>query len=113
MADGDELPKLTPRMRSILEVLIRANRDGSWVDMDQLLTRTNYQVSKQAIQFTVRNMVEKGVIAKGKPQLRRGRKRLILIPTALGYELIRRGERNDPYTASGLSEILREVEDLL
>lgn len=107
--EGDT--RITDNMRSILEVVVRANKDGSWVDMDQLIQRVNYHVTKEAIQFTLRNMVKKQLIAKGESTLRRGRKRLVLIPTELGYQIARRKYSHDEI--SGLRDIISDVSDIL
>jgi hypothetical protein len=107
---GDQ--RLTSNQRSVLEVIIRANRDGSWVDIDQLMERVDYHVTKQALQFTLRFMIQKQLIVKGKDRvLRRGRRRVILIPTELGYAHARKryvGEQLD-----GLKDIINDAYDVL
>lgn len=77
---------LTYRMMLILEVVGRRNEDGTAVDLDQIIERVDYDVSKEAIQFTLRSMVEKGVIEKCEAEKRRGRRRVIYQTTESGQE---------------------------
>lgn len=73
-------------MQSIIEIVGRRNKDGSYVDLDQIIERIDYQVSKQAIQFTLRGMIQRGVIEKCGIETRRGRNRILYRTTALGQD---------------------------
>ena len=80
---------LTFRMLLILDVIYRRNSDGSLVDLDQLIERVSYDVTKQAIQHSLRAMLEKGVIEKAGREKRRDRSRMTYRVTKLGHDLIR------------------------
>lgn len=54
------------------------------IDFDDLLTRLSYKPSKQSTQFIIRTLVTKGMIVKGDPVKRRGRMRVIFLPTEAG-----------------------------
>ena len=45
---------LTMRMFLIIEEVKKRNPDGSLLDLDQLIERVDYDVTKQAIQHTLR-----------------------------------------------------------
>lgn len=76
---------LTAKQAEILKLVIKGNPDGSFLDLDQLLDRLSYKPSKQALQFSLRFMVERGLIEKKPTELRRGAKRRVLAGTADGY----------------------------
>lgn len=78
---------LTMRMFLIIEEVKKRNPDGSLLDLDQLIERVDYDVTKQAIQHTLRYMVEKGVVEKAGRESRRGRSRVLYKVTELGYQM--------------------------
>ena len=78
---------LTMRMFLLIEVIKKRNPDGSLVDLDQLIERAGYEVTKQAIQHTLGFMIEKGVIEKAGRECRRGRSRVVYRITKLGYQM--------------------------
>lgn len=79
--------RLTPHMRDILKIVVKGNADGSFTDLDQILDRIVMNRTKQSIQFTIRTLVKKGLIAKSGRQTRRGRSRVIIVATEMGYEM--------------------------
>ncbi|GAL22960.1 hypothetical protein JCM19235_1261 [Vibrio maritimus] len=76
-------------MMMILEVVLKRNTDGSLVDLDEIIERVDYEVTKPAIQFTIRRMIEHGVIEKAGRDSRRGRARTTFRVTELGYEVVK------------------------
>lgn len=74
-------------MMLILEVIGRRNENGSNVDLDQIIDRVDYDVTKSAIQFTIRNMIEKGFIEKCGFENRRNRRRILFRVTKDGYDV--------------------------
>ena len=79
--------QLTPKQTQITDTIIKGNPDGTWVDMDQLLENLPYRTSKSSMQFSIRYLIEKGVLEKRDCELRRGQARRVYAPTALAYEL--------------------------
>jgi len=79
--------EITPYMREVLRVVIRANADGSFCDLDQIIDRVGYHTTKQSIQFTIRAMIAKGLIIKKGREKRRGRSRVVIAATQLGYQV--------------------------
>lgn len=80
---------LTRKQTTIMQTIVKGNQDGSFVDMDQLLQRINYETSKQSMQFSLRKLVEKGLVEKQPYECRRGHRRVIISATSLGYEVAR------------------------
>jgi predicted transcriptional regulator len=80
---------LTEKQREILNILLKGNPDGSWVDMDQLLDRLSYETSKPSIQYSVRTLMKKKLMERKDLEFRRGAWRRVLAPTIKAYELLR------------------------
>jgi predicted transcriptional regulator len=81
--------RLTTKQIQIMDIIVKGNPDGSFVDIDELLVRLPYETTKQSIQFSVRALISKNLIEKQPRELRRGRQRVVLSPTREGYGLIR------------------------
>ena len=77
---------LSKKQWEIMRHIMRANPDGSWLDLDQLVDRCSYAPSKQSMQFSIRALVNRGLIEKKDAESRRGQMRRVLAPTALAYE---------------------------
>ena len=80
---------LSNKQRQILNVLIKGNPDGSWVDMDQLLGRLPYRTTKPSLQHSIRILIKKGLMERKETEHRREAYRRLLAPTMLAYELMR------------------------
>lgn len=81
--------RLTSKQMLILNVILRGNEDGSFVDMDQLVEGLPYETTKQSLQYSIRHLANRGLAEKRGREKRRGRSRLILAPTALAYAALR------------------------
>lgn len=83
---------LTTKQTQILTVLIKANPDGTFCDIDQLLERLesehDWKTSKPSIQFSIRAMIKAKTICRASSERRRGRIRTVLAPTGLGYQVM-------------------------
>mgnify|MGYP000268186670 CR=1 FL=1 len=77
---------LSSKQTEILTHVIRMNPDGSFIDLDQLLERLSYKPTKDALQFSIRHLVGRGLIEKKATELRRGAQRRVFSPTVAGYE---------------------------
>jgi hypothetical protein len=77
---------LSAKQAEILTQIVRLNADGSFLDLDQLLDRLTYKPKKEALQFSIRHLIARGLIEKKPVELRRGAKRRIIAPTIYGYE---------------------------
>ena len=84
---------LTRKQRIILEIICRGNQNEegatiSWLDLDQLLGRVPYYGRKQAMQFALRYLERKSMLEPGRREIRRSKRRRILVPTDLGYSKV-------------------------
>jgi len=79
------LRSLTPKQMEILKTVVRANPDGTFVDLDQLCERLSYKPTKEALQFSIRFLIGRGLIDKKDREVRRGAKRRVLAATGQGY----------------------------
>ena len=83
---------LTTKQYRILLVICDGNGkndDGEFVpvDMDELLERLSYRTTKQSMQFSIKYLSRRGLIAKGYEQ-RRGAKRVTFSPTKLARQIM-------------------------
>jgi hypothetical protein len=76
---------LTSKQRQILDVIIKGNPDGTWVDLNELLERLPYETTKDSLQFSIRALQTKGLLEKKDMEMRRGQPRRVLAPTAQTY----------------------------
>lgn len=76
---------LSAKQAEILTLIVRMNTDGTFLDLDQLIEKLSYNPTKEALQFSIRHLVSRGLIEKKEPELRRNAKRRILAPTMHGY----------------------------
>lgn len=82
---------ITDKQLMIMDVIIKGNPDGEPCDLDQLIERVPYEVSKPAIQFSIRYLIQKGLLRKLDRELRRGKSRVILGATKEAFQLLRPG----------------------
>lgn len=76
--------RLTEKQIEQLRVICPGNSDSSDLDIDEILERLNYQTTKQSFQFSLRALINKGLVVKGVREVRRGRERQTVSPTPLG-----------------------------
>ena len=82
---------LTIRMMMILELVMKRNPDGSLKDLNQLIEEVDYDVTKQAIQHTIRFLIQKNMMEKAGCEKRRGKSRVTYRATELAYKTLRFG----------------------
>ncbi len=87
---------LTDKQQNVLTVIVKGNANGSFCDLDEIIQRVFYATNKQSIQFIIRNLIGKGMIAKKETEKRRSRRRIILCPTKSGYEFVSRKRNATP-----------------
>jgi len=81
--------RMSSKQYQILDVLIRGNPDGSWIDIDQLLERLPYETTKPSIQHSIRILMRKGLMERKNIERRRGSDRRLLAPTMKAYTTMR------------------------
>jgi repressor of nif and glnA expression len=80
--------KLTYKQRELLRVIAEGDGAiGTAIDLDQILERIRYETTKQSLQFSIRALVNHGLIAKLGLVKRRGRVRqeIQITPAGLPY----------------------------
>lgn len=83
---------ITDKQYRILSVICEGNgkaEDGAIipVDLDELLSRLSYHTTKQSMQFSIRALVNRGLIVKGEEK-RRAAKRATYSPTRLAIQIM-------------------------
>jgi DNA-binding PadR family transcriptional regulator len=102
---------LTTKQIQLISVVGQRNDDGSAIDLDELLERLPYQPSKQSVQFSLRALVKRGLLAKSEAtELRRGRKRRLLELTEAGKTFL--GSRARSHSATSFMVAADEDEGL-
>lgn len=79
---------LSAKQYNTLKLIVKCNPDGSLVDIDQLLDRVPHKPTKQALQFTIRQLVELKLIEKRDTEYRREARRIVYSGTMLGYTTV-------------------------
>lgn len=77
-------PHLTAKQIELVRVIGAANPDGAPIDLDQILERIRYETTKASLHFSLRVLVERGLIVKGGTEKRRGAQRRLIHATAAG-----------------------------
>lgn len=77
---------LTQKQIQIMATIVKANPDGSYLDLDQLVENLPYRTTKESMHFSLRALIKKGLLEKKPQEVRRGRVRNIIAPTLLGLE---------------------------
>lgn len=75
---------LTEKQIEQLRVICPGNSDGTDLDIDEILERLSYRTTKNSFQFSLRALINKGLVVKGARAVRRGRERQTITPTPLG-----------------------------
>ncbi len=76
--------RITNKQMAILKVVIAGNTDAgkfSPCDLDQIIARIGYNPTKDAIQFSIRKLIAKGLIFKSGFESRRDRRHVLISPT--------------------------------
>lgn len=82
---------ITDKQMMIMNAVMECNPDGSKLDLDQLIEKVPYNVTKEAIQFSIRYLIKKGLMIKLGREKRRGRSRIVYGATQEANHLLRRG----------------------
>lgn len=83
---------LTTKQRQIMSCVISGNNECKgvlvdWLTIAELVEILPYKTSRESMQFSIRALIKKELIEKGKQELRDGRWRTPIIPTTLGLEI--------------------------
>lgn len=86
--------RMTTKQVVLMTCLADKNADGSFIDLDQLLSRLRdefkWDTTKPSIQFSIRRLIAEGVVEKKPREKRRNRQRAVLALTELGMRVLGR-----------------------
>ena len=80
--------RLTPKQVELLNIIQKANPDGTLIDMDELLERASYKPTKESMHFSIRALIVRGLIEKGDREKRRHAVRATFRILPLGQHMI-------------------------
>lgn len=93
--------RLTEKQIEQLRVICPGNPDGTDLDIDEVLERLSYSTTKESFHFSLRALINKGLVVKGPRAVRRGRERQTISPTPLGLGFFPRHTLASILTAPG------------
>jgi repressor of nif and glnA expression len=76
--------RLSEKQIELLKIIREKNPDGAAIDLDQIIERTSYKPTKEAIQFSIRALIKRGLIEKLGTEVRRGSRRVTFGLTETG-----------------------------
>jgi DNA-binding PadR family transcriptional regulator len=85
---------LTAKQIELLRVIGAGGPDGS-CDLDEILANVRYQTTKASLQFSIRALVNHGLIEKLAVEKRRGRQRRPIGLTEMGRALAGTGKKSE------------------
>lgn len=101
---------LTAKQVELLNVIARGNGPKEPADLDEILDRIRYETTKQSLQFSIRALVNRGLIEKKGVEKRRGRQRQVIGATDLGHAHAGTTVSSKPaYIASEDENIIEEM----
>lgn len=77
--------KYTGKQMALLNLILKGNADGSFLDIDQLLEALPYETTKASLHFSIRALIKHGMVEKREREKRRLRMRCVLAPTSHAY----------------------------
>jgi hypothetical protein len=92
---------LTEKQFEIIRVVNEGNEDGTQADLDEIIERVSYKPSKASIQFSIRALIEHGLIEKLGIEKRRNRHRAVIGATSMGQYF---ANSNSPSVAKAILE---------
>jgi DNA-binding PadR family transcriptional regulator len=99
---------LKTKQLELMRVICAANEDGSATDLDQILERLRYETSKESLQFSIRALVNHGLIEKKGIERRRGRQRVLIAATVIGAATFTR-KKTPAYIVDEEADIIEEI----
>lgn len=84
---------MTVKQWAIMKVIVKGNINVhgdriSWCDKRQILERLPYETTRDSLMFSIRALVNHGLIEKGPRELRNGRVRQPYIPTEKALRIV-------------------------
>ena len=102
---------LTPYQTEILDLVRDGCVKNEPVDLDQLLDTLSWKPTKQSLQFTIRALIAKNVMAKTDCIVRRARKRVCFILTLEGMAVYDPREPAPVLKKEDMEVLIQEVNE--
>lgn len=83
--------RLTAKQRQIMEVVMNETVDceeSKWNDVYLICDKVPYEVSKDAMMYSLRYLIRKGLLSKTERIKRRQRLVTVYVPTNLAYDVL-------------------------
>lgn len=92
---------LTTKQRALMKVIMQGNIDVhgnriGWCDYSQILERLPYRTSRESLMCSIRILVEQGWIIRGGKELRGGRARQTVEPSAMALRILSGQPQDNP-----------------
>lgn len=86
--------RLTKKQKELMTIILDGNKNEtgvtiSWCDVYQILDRTSYEASREAIICSMRFLEKKGLIERRHfAEIRKNRRKTVYIPTNFAFDLL-------------------------
>lgn len=86
--------RLTKKQKELMSILLEGNKNEndvtvSWCDVYQILDRTSYEASREAIICSMRFLEKKGLVErKSYAEVRNNRRKTVYIPTNFAFDCL-------------------------
>lgn len=102
---------LTTKQSKLMKVILKGNIDvkGNWVswcDYKQILDRLSYETSRESLMCSIAILRKQGWVERDGKELRVGRVRQTVAPTALAVRLLNPSAAPKPVSAATIEENL-------
>lgn len=106
--------KLTTKQAELMSVVCAGNSDTTWCDLDQILERLSWKPSKESLQFSIRALMDRGLLVRAPRQTRRRQGRRVIEPTDMAKKMFGPAEAGStrkaveplPLVPEGLDELI-------
>jgi repressor of nif and glnA expression len=102
-------PHLTAKQLELMRVITAANDDGTPCDMDQILERIRYHTTKDSLQFSLRVLIDRGLVKKLGIEKRRGAARRLITVTDEGRGYGQASARARPQEVDNIIELGADI----
>lgn len=105
--------RFTAKQVDVLQNILKGAENGDFIDTDQLLERLSYETSKRSLQFTIRFLVNRGLVEKKPREIRRGRLRAVYALTADAMRSFDTSTGEFDVVVEGMDYLEPDIEGLL
>lgn len=104
--------RFTAKQVDVLETILKGADNGDFIDTDQLLEKISYETTKNSLQFTIRFLVNRGLVEKLPAVIRRGRRRRVYCLTPDALRSFDTGTGSFDIVMEGFEDLEPDLDDL-